>query len=176
MGRCSLVSEMLFLYKILLSSLLWFVQLWRHPGDGMSVRIVAQNGTNCRDMAVRPPQKDLLQQKASLSPSLAGTSCKQGAPCLVEVLGSHRCCRGDGLYLNLIGKCEELWATLAFSTQWPGDPVFQGVLWVLVCVLLQQMFLEHLLPARLLHALVKVVNEPQPLPCLGPSPPLKTVV
>lgn len=114
--------------------------------------------------AVTPPQKDLLQQKASLSPSLAGTSCKQGAPCLVEVLGSHRCCRGDGLYLNLIGKCEELWATLAFSTQWPGDPVFQGVLWVLVCVLLQQMFLEHLLPARLLHALVKVVNEPQPLP------------
>lgn len=131
-------------------------------------------------MSVILPQKDLLLEKAYLPPSLEGISCKQGALYLVEILGSHQCCRDDGFYLNLIGKYEELWVICVFSTQGPGDPVFkQG--WGGVgysCVLIQQMFLEHLLPAMLLQALMKEVNKINSCLCLGPgpSPSLKTLV
>lgn len=108
------------------------------------------------------PRRTCFQQKASLLHSLEGTSC------LVEVLVSHEYCRGDGFYLNLVGKCEELWAILAFCTRaWWS--VFKGMCFGYSCVcFFSKCFLSrHLLPARLFHALMKVVNKPQPLPCLA---------
>lgn len=98
------------MYEILFSSLCWFFGHVVRLSWGCRESAESRLSGQAQGPVSRAPQKDLLQQVASL-PFLCSTSCHQGASCPQHVLGENR-----GYYLDLVGKYKGMWAVLAFST------------------------------------------------------------